>query len=145
MFFVHALRIRTEEVAQRREAANLGRLVDAEALGSSKRRSEAKKAVKKSILDQKDVFCKNCERNIPIHQPFTGFDDMFGVPNVALEGGWENVSDLDEKIVVLELQKRIWTKKSQSLRSQHLFAAAASAWFIKRQMLSTQDLQHLNT
>ena len=33
-------------------------------------------------------------------------------------GCLEDVSDLDEKIVLLELDKQIRTKKSQSLRSQ---------------------------
>ena len=54
---------------------------------------------------------------------------MSGVPCVPLGCG-EDASEREEKIVVLELEKRIRSKKSQSLRSQLYFdAAAASAWF----------------
>ena len=62
-----------------------------------------------------------------------------------------SITDLDKKMVwQLELEERIRSKESQSLRSQRYFAAAASsAWFRKRQVLPTQqskrlsDLQHL--
>ena len=106
-FFVHALRIRTEDAAQRRDVAGPGRLVD---VAASARLRGPKFMAKKKNPSKFIVFPKTsknhekiymnpqkmrivrkkpceevyfgpkiliCERNIPIHWRFTGFDAMF--------------------------------------------------------------------